>query len=94
MRTLGRLLRERRPPIDRREFWAVQALVVLIAGGHILIEATAGEMHAALAFIPTSLFLVPVVYAALNFGLHGSLPTALWSALLTVPNVLVFHHQD
>ena len=51
-------------------------------------------MHAALAFIPTSLFLVPVVYAALNFGLHGSLPTALWSALLTVPNVLVFHHQD
>ena len=94
MRTLGRLLRKRRPPIDRREFWAVQALVVLIAGGHILIEATAGEMHAALAFIPTSLFLVPVVYAALNFGLHGSLPTALWSALLTVPNVLVFHHQD
>ena len=94
MRPLGRLLRDRRPPIDRREFWAVQALVVLIAGGHILIEATAGEMHAALAFIPTSLFLVPVVYAALNFGLHGSLPTALWSALLTVPNVLVFHHQD
>lgn len=92
MSALGRLLREWRPPMDRREFWAVQALVVLIAGGHFMVEATAGEIHAALAFIPTSLFLVPVVYAALSFGLHGSLPTALWSGLLTIPNVVLLHH--
>jgi PAS domain S-box-containing protein len=90
--TLGRM-RRWWPPINRREFWAVQVLVVLIAGGHVSIEAVSGEMHSALAFIPTSLYLVPVVYAALNFGLHGSLPTALWSALLTVPNIVIFHHE-
>ncbi|MEX2547623.1 MAG: PAS domain-containing sensor histidine kinase [Chloroflexota bacterium] len=93
MSALGRLVGEWRPPIERREFWAVQALVVVIAGGHFLIEATSGELHAALAFIPTSLFLVPVVYAALSFGIHGSLPTALWSALVTVPNIVLLHDE-
>lgn len=93
MINLARLVREWRPPIKRREFWAVQALVVLIAGGHIVFEAASGEMVAALAFIPTSLYLVPVVYAALNFGLHGSLPTALWSGLVTLPNVILFHRE-
>lgn len=88
----GGRLREWLPPLGRREFWAVQLLVVMIAAGHLLLEATAGETYPALSFIPTSLFLVPVVYAALNFGLHGSLPTALWSAILTLPNVTVFHH--
>lgn len=81
------------PPLARREFWAVQLLVVAIAAGHVLLESVAGETFPALAFIPTSLFLVPVVYAALNFGIHGSLPTALWSAVLTVPNLVYFHHE-
>lgn len=49
------------------------------------------EEHGALAYIPTSLFLIPVVYAALNFGMQGSLPTALWGALLTTPNMILFH---
>jgi PAS domain S-box-containing protein len=34
------------------------------------------------------------VYAALNFGLQGSLPTALWSSLLTLPNALLFHGES
>ena len=94
MSTLRRIVREWQPPIDRREFWAVQALVVVIAGGHVLLEATAHEVYSGISYIPTSLFLVPVVYAALTFGLHGSLPTALWSGLLTFPNLLVFHPTD
>lgn len=84
-------LREWRPPLDRREFWGVQLLVLLIAAGHVLLEANAHEVYSAISYIPTSLFLVPVVYAALTFGLHGSLPTALWSGLLTVPNLLIYH---
>lgn len=91
MSVLGRLVREWRPPIDRREFWAVQALVLFVAGGHLGLESLTGEHEGALSFIPTSLFLVPVVYAALNFGLHGALPTAVWSAVVTMPNVLLFH---
>jgi signal transduction histidine kinase len=77
--------------MERREFWAVQALILLIAGGHLGLEMLTGEHEGALSFLPTSLFLVPVVYAALNFGLRGSLPTAVWSAAITMPNVILFH---
>lgn len=92
-RATAQSLREWLPPIGRREFWAVQLLVLFIAGGHLVLEAALGDSHGALSFIPTSLFLIPVIYAALTFGLHGSLPTALWSALLTIPNLLLFHHD-
>ncbi len=80
------------PPVRRREFWAVQALVVLIAGGHALMETVGHALEPrALYLLPASLYFVPVVYAALNFGLRGSLATALWSAALTVPNIVLWH---
>lgn len=80
------------PPIYRREFWAVQALVLLIAAGHDLLEALRPTLEPpALYLVPTSLYFVPVVYAALNFGLRGSLATALWSAILTAPNTILWH---
>lgn len=91
---VARALREWQPPLNRREFWAVQLLVLLIAGGHVLLEAIAHEIYTVISYVPTSLFLVPVVYAALTFGLHGSLPTALWSGLVTVPNLLIYHPGD
>lgn len=80
------------PPVHRREFWAVQALVLVIATGHTALEI-AGRLAEPppLYLIPTSLFFVPVIYAALNFGVRGSLPTALWSAVLTLPNLLFLH---
>lgn len=80
------------PPLRRREFWVVQVLVFTIAGGHALIEmADLMDLHGA-TFIPVSLYLLPVVYAALAFGLRGATPTAVWSFVLTIPNVLVLHH--
>lgn len=80
------------PPIYRREFWAVQALILVIAGGHALLETLRPVIEPpALYLLPTSLYFVPVVYAALNFGLRGSLATALWSAILTVPNTILWH---
>jgi signal transduction histidine kinase len=42
--------------------------------------------------IPVSLFFVPVVYAALNFGFAGSIATVLWIIILTTPNWVFFHH--
>lgn len=80
------------PPIRRRAFWAVQALVLLIAATHTLLE-TAGEMALPpeLYLVPTSLFFIPVVYAALRFGVRGSVPTALWSIVVTMPNILLLH---
>lgn len=81
------------PPVRQRAFWAVQALVLVIAVAHTLLE-TVGRMQLPLALylVPSSLFFVPVVYAALKFGARGAVPTALWSVVLTIPN-LVFLHQ-
>ena len=80
------------PPLRRREFWAIQLLVLLIALGHTLLETTwrAADPRA-LYLLPASLYFVPVVYAAVNFGLQGSLSTALWSVVVTLPNILVWH---
>lgn len=78
-----------RPPLRDRRFWLVQALVVLIATLHFAADVglavpTFGIPH----FATVSMFLVPVVYAALNFGLSGSLATAAWVTVLSVPDLL------
>lgn len=79
------------PPLGRREFWIVQSLVLAIALGHALVELTAiVDLHGA-DFLPVSLYLLPVVYAALNFGMRGAAPTAIWSFVLTLPNVALWH---
>lgn len=84
-------LRRWYPPIRRREFWVVQALVLAIAGGHSLNEWSGlVDLHGA-EFLPVSLYLLPVVYASLSFGMRGAAPTAVWSFALTLPNVLVWH---
>ena len=76
---------------DRR-FWVVQILVITITIGHTLLEAThsLGTLPD-LGLLPVSTYFIPVVYAALNFGVEGAVPTALWSALLTVPNLILWH---
>lgn len=80
------------PPVSRREFWAVQALVIAIAGGHDILETLGRSVEPqALYLLPTSLFFVPVVYAALNFGWRGSMATALWCVVLTLPNIVLWH---
>jgi PAS domain S-box-containing protein len=85
------LFRRWAPPIHRPEFWVVQVLVISIAVGHGLVEASETLHLGSASFVPVSLFLIPVVYAALTFGARGAIPTALWSALLTVPNVVLWH---
>ena len=76
---------------DRR-FWVVQILVVTISVAHTVLEAphSLGVLPD-VALLPVSTYFVPVVYAALNFGVEGAVPTALWSALLTVPNLILWH---
>ena len=86
-----RLIGRWAPPIRERQFWIVQVLVLVIAGSHTIIEVTDFVALDHATFIPVSLFLLPVIYAALAFGLRGSAPTALWCALLTVPNALLWH---
>lgn len=70
----------------------VQVLVLAIAVGHTIIE-TRGVLHhvGSLYLLPVTVFVIPVLHAALNFGLEGALPTGLWCALLTAPNILFLH---
>jgi two-component system, NarL family, sensor histidine kinase DegS len=76
---------------DRR-FWIIQALVIGISIGHTTMEAThALGVLPDLYLLPVSTYFIPAVYAGLNFGLEGALPTAIWCCLLTLPNVLLFH---
>lgn len=80
------------PPIRRVEFWIVQVLVLVIAAGHSYIELAHGVHLGPVEFLPVSLYLLPVLYSALTFGLRGSVPTAFWCAVLTLPNTLFYHH--
>jgi signal transduction histidine kinase len=76
---------------DRR-FWITQALVIGISGAHTALEATHHlGLLPDLALLPVSTYFIPVVYAALNFGVEGAVPTALWCALLSLPNVILWH---
>lgn len=81
-----------RPRFRERRFWAIQILVVIIAFTHSFLEITE-TLHnfEAWYFIPTALFLVPVVYAALNFGFAGAIATALWATAITIPNWIFWH---
>jgi two-component system, NarL family, sensor histidine kinase DegS len=82
-----------RKRLHNRRFWIVQALVIAISLAHTTFE-TLRVLHLTpdLYLLPISTYFIPVLYAALNFGIEGALPTALWCVVLTVPNILLFHH--
>lgn len=81
------------PRFKEKRFWAVQGLVIAIAVIHDFIEI-GGYLPrlGTLYFLPISLFFIPVIYAAVNFGSIGSVFTALWVTLITVPNLVLWHH--
>src|SRR5664280_1511116 len=75
---------------DRR-FWVVQVLVLAIATAHTTIEAK-GALKDTQDLYLVPIYFIPVLYAALNFGFEGALPTGLWCLLLTLPNIVLVHH--
>ncbi|MFZ0530567.1 MAG: sensor histidine kinase, partial [Propionicimonas sp.] len=59
---------------------------------HFLLEASERWTPTpGLYLLPISTLFIPVVYAALNFGVEGALPTALLCVALSLPNVFLFH---
>jgi PAS domain S-box-containing protein len=76
-------------------FWVIQAMVIAVTVVHAGVEVIEHGLPLAFEaayFIPVSLYLFPVLYASLNFGKEGAIPTAVWSAALAVPNILLWHH--
>jgi signal transduction histidine kinase len=91
------LRRALRPPVRDRRFWIVQALVLAIAALHETADARGLLLPTGIPdFATVGLFLVPIIYAALNFGMAGSVATAAWVIVVTVPDFLlvrtVEHH--
>src|SRR5450631_57012 len=79
-----------RVPVSSGRFWLVQAGVLLVA---FLDEVVLDVLGLQPPFeIPrstvTALLLIPVIYAALNFGVNGAVGTALWATLLMCPDWL------
>jgi signal transduction histidine kinase len=93
------LRRALHPPVRDRRFWIVQVLVILMAIFHEGADATSFLHPLGIpAFATVALFLVPIVYAALNFGITGSLATAAWVTVLTIPDFFFLdvseHHMS
>jgi PAS domain S-box-containing protein len=78
--------------VQRRTFWAIQALVLLIAVLHTWVEvAHVLEESSPLYLVPTTLYLIPTVYAAAQFGVRGAVLTSAWCGLLVVLNLVAWH---
>jgi signal transduction histidine kinase len=89
----GEWVRRLGVPLGDRRFWVIQALVLAIDTGHTLLERAellVGDSE--LYLLSVSVFLIPVVYAGLSFGLHGAVPTVLWALVLSVPEIS--HHDS
>lgn len=79
-----------RLPVRSGRFWIVQAGVLAVA---FLDEIVCDVLRVLPPFeIPratcTTLLLIPVIYAALNFGFQGAVCTSLWATALMCPDWL------
>ncbi len=90
----GLLRRALRPPVRDARFWVVQAMVVGFAALHYASDAAlAQRVHSIPAGVPVVLLVVPVGYAAVRYGLSGSVATAIWATLLWLPDLLLPHDK-
>lgn len=82
------LRRATHPPLREGRFWVVQVMVFLIAVLHFCGAAfTTGSLSNVLVGISISVWIVPVLYSALRYGLMGSAATSLWTVALWLPNL-------
>jgi two-component system, NarL family, sensor histidine kinase DegS len=84
--------------IREREFWIIQAGVLGVTSLHIVAESWGTEAISALSpafhHVPVVLYLAPIAYASLRYGIEGAVLTSMWCALLTVPNLVIWHAHD
>ncbi len=86
--SIGGWIRRLDIPVRDPRFWIIQALVLAIDVAHTLLEDAellVGDSE--LYLLSVSVFLIPVVYAALSFGLRGAVPTAVWALVLSLPEI-------
>jgi signal transduction histidine kinase len=78
-----------------RHFWYVQLLVLAATAPHYIIEAAGyANPFETLHGLAITLYVIPLLYAALNFGWEGAILTALWGAALTSPSMWIWHRAE
>jgi signal transduction histidine kinase len=86
-----------RLPLRLRDgrFWRIQALVLGATLPHYFIE-TAGFTNPFETWhgLSISLYVIPLLYAAITFGWEGAILTGLWGALLTSPSMWIWHRSS
>ncbi len=97
-RRIAGLIRNLPQRFHEREFWIIQAGVLGVTATHTLAELwseQAGlDVPVALHHMPVILYLVPIGYASLRYGTEGAVLSGLWSTLLTLPNLVIWHRAD
>ncbi len=81
--------------IRDRRFWHIQLMVVAATAPHYIIEAI-GFTNPFETFhgLAITLYVIPLLYAAITFGWEGAILTAVWGALLTSPSMWVWHRSS
>ena len=78
------------PPVRETRFWVIQAVVLLIAGLHLLLDVhVSTETGAFPSGVPVALLILPVGYAALRYALAGAAATIVLAILLWLPDLLL-----
>lgn len=86
-----------RQRVQEKVFWRVQAAVLGITVLHFAVEALTvssahdGALASSLHHLPVLLYIAPVAYAGLAYGYEGGILTGLWCAVLTIPNIVLWH---
>ncbi len=75
-------------PWRERAFWITQLLVVCTIGLHVVADLYGSDLVHVPAVATLVLTVVPVGYAAIRYGLRGSLPTAVWTVALMLPDIV------
>jgi signal transduction histidine kinase len=92
----GALLPLRRFPdrLGDRRFWNIQMMVLAATVPHYVIEEV-GFTNPFETFhgLAITLYVIPLLYAALSFGWEGAILTALWITALTSPSMWVWHRS-
>jgi signal transduction histidine kinase len=81
-----------------RDFWITQAAVLSVTALHVLLELWlhrgGGNVPSAVYSVPVVLYLAPIAYSTLRYGMEGAVLTGLWSGVLMLPNILIWHRED
>jgi len=70
-----------------RRFWMIVIVVIAVAlvWQIVVITATQSSAPSAIDFVPLGLFLVPVLFASINFGMTGGIVVSGVVVLVTIP---------